>query len=39
MKRSLVPGPTGMLAPVREHGYGETLLPGDKATAWVCANR
>ncbi len=32
-------GSDEMMAAVAEYGYGEGSLPGDKTTAWVCANR
>lgn len=32
-------GTDEMLAAVAEYGYGKASLPGDKTTAWVCANR
>lgn len=32
-------GSPAMLAAVAEYGYDETVLPGDEATEWVCANR
>jgi len=32
-------GSPEMMAAVKEYGYGEGSLPGDKTTAWVCANR
>lgn len=32
-------GTPEMLAAVAEYGYSEAMLPGDKTTEWVCANR
>jgi polar amino acid transport system substrate-binding protein len=32
-------GSPEMLDAVKQYGYGEASLPGDKTTAWVCANR
>lgn len=32
-------GSAEMLAAVAEYGYSEAMLPGDKTTEWVCANR
>lgn len=32
-------GTPEMLAAVKEYGYDEATLPGDKTTEWVCANR
>ncbi|MBI1172624.1 ectoine/hydroxyectoine ABC transporter substrate-binding protein EhuB [bacterium] len=32
-------GSPEMMAAVAQYGYGEASLPGDKTTAWVCANR
>ena len=32
-------GSPEMLAAVAEYGYSEAMLPGDKTTEWVCANR
>lgn len=32
-------GSAEMLAAVAEYGYSEAMLPGDKTTDWVCANR
>ena len=32
-------GSAEMLATVAEYGYSEAMLPGDKTTDWVCANR
>ncbi len=32
-------GTPEMMAAVKQYGYGKASLPGDKTTAWVCANR
>ena len=32
-------GSAEMMAAVKDYGYDETTLPGDKTTDWVCANR
>lgn len=32
-------GSPEMMAAVAEYGYSEAMLPGDKTTEWVCANR
>lgn len=32
-------GTPEMLAAVAEYGYSDAMLPGDKTTEWVCANR
>lgn len=32
-------GSDEMMAAVKEYGYGDASLPGDKTTEWVCANR
>lgn len=32
-------GSDEMMAAVKDYGYDETTLPGDKTTDWVCANR
>jgi polar amino acid transport system substrate-binding protein len=32
-------GTPEMMDAVKEYGYGEASLPGDKTTEWVCANR
>ncbi|MEO8242545.1 MAG: ectoine/hydroxyectoine ABC transporter substrate-binding protein EhuB [bacterium] len=32
-------GTPAMMDAVKQYGYGEASLPGDKTTAWVCANR
>ncbi|HCY98616.1 ectoine/hydroxyectoine ABC transporter substrate-binding protein EhuB [Cypionkella sp.] len=32
-------GSAEMMAAVAEYGYSEAMLPGDKTTEWVCANR
>ena len=32
-------GSAEMLAAVAEYGYSEAMLPGDKTTEWICANR
>lgn len=32
-------GSADMMAAVAEYGYSEAMLPGDKTTEWVCANR
>lgn len=32
-------GSDDMMAAVAEYGYSEAMLPGDKTTEWVCANR
>lgn len=32
-------GSPEMMAAVKEYGYSEATLPGDKTTEWVCANR
>ncbi|MBI1218141.1 MAG: ectoine/hydroxyectoine ABC transporter substrate-binding protein EhuB [Rhodobacteraceae bacterium] len=32
-------GSPEMMDAVKAYGYGEASLPGDKTTAWVCANR
>src|SRR5690606_2065379 len=32
-------GSPEMMDAVKEYGYGEGSLPGDKTTEWVCANR
>lgn len=32
-------GSAEMLAAVAEYGYSDAMLPGDKTTEWVCANR
>lgn len=32
-------GSPEMMAAVKEYGYDEASLPGDKTTEWVCANR
>ncbi|MFN4129792.1 MAG: ectoine/hydroxyectoine ABC transporter substrate-binding protein EhuB [Paracoccaceae bacterium] len=32
-------GSPDMLTAVAEYGYSEAMLPGDKTTEWVCANR
>lgn len=32
-------GSPQMMAAVAEYGYSDAMLPGDKTTEWVCANR
>ena len=32
-------GTPEMMAAVAEYGYSDAMLPGDKSTEWVCANR
>ncbi|MDE3239252.1 MAG: ectoine/hydroxyectoine ABC transporter substrate-binding protein EhuB [Paracoccaceae bacterium] len=32
-------GSPEMMAAVKPYGYSRAMLPGDKTTAWVCANR
>jgi polar amino acid transport system substrate-binding protein len=32
-------GSPAMMTAVKQYGYGKASLPGDKTTAWVCANR
>ena len=32
-------GSAAMMAAVADYGYSDAMLPGDKTTEWVCANR